>query len=332
VSFLKVYDIIEYREQTAVRPEPGAVPQGQGFASAAEMEDNMSIFEGSGVAIVTPFKGGSVDFESLGKLLDWHIAEGTDAIIICGTSGEASTLIDEEHLETISFTVKRINKRIPVIAGVGSNETIHGVFLGKEAERLGVDALLHVTPYYNKTTRRGLIEHFKVSAAAVSIPVLLYSVPSRTGVNITPDVCAELAKVDNIVGIKEASGNISQVAEIARVTPDDFAIYSGNDDMIVPLLSLGGKGVISVVANVAPRDTHDMVAKYLAGDTEGARKLQLDMKPLIDALFIEVNPIPAKAALWLMNKIAYEYRLPLCTMEDENLEKLKKEMQAYGLI
>jgi 4-hydroxy-tetrahydrodipicolinate synthase len=292
----------------------------------------MSIFQGSGVAIVTPFKGGKVDFDSLGKLLDWHVAEGTDAIVVCGTSGEASTLIDEEHIETIAFTVKKIDKRIPVIAGVGSNETIHAVYLGREAERMGVDALLHVTPYYNKATKKGLIEHFKAAAAAVSIPILLYSVASRTGVNITPDVCAELAKVDNIVGIKEASGNIAQVAEIARVTPDDFDIYSGNDDMVVPLMSLGGKGVISVVANVAPKDTHDMAVKYLEGDTEGARKLQLDMKALIDALFIEVNPIPVKAALWLMGKIAYEYRLPLCTMEDVNLEKLKKEMQAYGLI
>jgi 4-hydroxy-tetrahydrodipicolinate synthase len=292
----------------------------------------MSIFEGSGVAIVTPFKEGRVDFDRLGKLLDWHVSEGTDAIIVCGTSGEASTLVDEEHVAIIAFTVKKINKRIPVIAGVGSNDTIHAVYLGKEAERVGVDGLLHVTPYYNKATKRGLVEHFKTVAAAVSVPILLYSVPSRTGVNITPDVCAELAQVSNIVGIKEASGNIAQVAEIARVTPDDFALYSGNDDMIVPLLSLGGKGVISVLANVAPKDTHDMVIHYLEGRTKEACKLQLDMKPLIDALFIEVNPIPAKAALWLMNKIEYEYRLPLCTMEDVNLEKLKKEMSAYGLI
>jgi 4-hydroxy-tetrahydrodipicolinate synthase len=268
----------------------------------------------------------------MGKLLDWHVAEGTDAIIVCGTSGEASTLVDEEHIEIISFTVERINKRIPVIAGVGSNDTIHAIYLGREAEKAGVDALLHVTPYYNKATEKGLIEHFKTIAASASVPILLYSVPSRTGVNITPRVCAELAESENIAGIKEASGNIAQVAEIARVTPDDFDLYSGNDDMIVPLMSLGGKGVISVVANIAPRAVRDMVAAYLAGDTEKARKLQLDMKPLIDALFIEVNPIPVKAALWLMNKISYEYRLPLCRMEDANLEKLRAEMKDYGLI
>jgi 4-hydroxy-tetrahydrodipicolinate synthase len=293
---------------------------------------NMSIFQGSGVAIATPFKEGKVDFDSLGKLLDWHVAEGTDAIIICGTSGESSTLLDEEQLETIDFTVKKIDKRIPVLAGVGSNETVHAVYLSQEAEKLGADGLLHVTPYYNKASRKGLIAHFTTIANAVSLPVILYSVPARTGVNITPGVCAELSKVDNIVGIKEASGDIAQVAEIARVTPDDFDIYSGNDDMVVPLLSLGGKGVISVVANVAPKDTHDMVIKYLEGDTKGACKLQLEMKPLIDALFIEVNPIPVKAALWLMDKIEYEYRLPLCTMEDAHLETLKKEMKAYGLI
>jgi 4-hydroxy-tetrahydrodipicolinate synthase len=292
----------------------------------------MSIFEGSAVAIVTPFKDGKVDLACFGKLLDWHLTEGTDAIVVCGTTGEASTLNDEEHLETIAYAAERIAKRIPVIAGVGSNDTKHAAFFSKEAERMGVDALLHVTPYYNKATKKGLIQHFKTVADAVSLPILLYSVPSRTGVNISPEVCAALSEVDNIVGIKEASGNIAQVAEIARVTPDDFDIYSGNDDMVVPLMSLGGKGVISVLANVAPKDTHDMVAKYFAGDVKGACKLQLDMKPLIDALFIEVNPIPVKAALALMGKMAYEYRLPLCTMEEANLEKLKKEMQSWGLI
>ncbi|MDR0852697.1 MAG: 4-hydroxy-tetrahydrodipicolinate synthase [Clostridiales Family XIII bacterium] len=292
----------------------------------------MSVFRGSGVALVTPFKDGKVDYEAFGKLLDWHVSEGTDAIVVAGTSGEASTLIDEEQLETIAFAVGRIAKRLPVVAGVGSNETVHAIYLGKEAERLGADALLHVTPYYNKANRRGLIEHFKAAAAAVHIPVILYSVAGRTNMNIAPDVCAELAKIDNIVGIKEASGNIAQVAEIARATQGDFDIYSGNDDMIVPLLALGGKGVISVVANVAPKDTHDMVQKFLDGDIAGARKLQLDMLGLIDAMFYEVNPIPVKAALWLMGKIEYSYRLPLCEMEESNLEKLRKEMQAYGLI
>lgn len=292
----------------------------------------MSIFKGSGVAIVTPFKDGKVDFESLGNLLDWHVEQDTDAIIICGTSGEASTLRDEEHLETIDFTVKRINKQIPVIAGVGSNFTDHAIEFSQEAERLGADALLHVTPYYNKATKKGLIQHYTVISESTKLPIILYSVPSRTGVNITPEICAELAKLPNIVGIKEASGDIAQVAEIARKTPDDFEIYSGNDDMIVPLLSLGGQGVISVLANVAPKDTHDMVMKFHNGDTEGAKKMQLDMKELINALFVEVNPIPAKAALWLMNKCEYEYKLPLCTMEENNLEVLRTAMKNYGLI
>lgn len=292
----------------------------------------MSIFKGAGVALVTPFKGGKVDFETLGKLLDWHVEEGTDAIVICGTSGEASTLKDDEHLETIDFTVKKINKRIPVVAGVGSNSTEHAIDFSIEAEKMGADALLHVTPYYNKATKKGLIQHYTVIAESTKLPILLYSVPSRTGVNVSPSVCAELSKIPNIAGIKEASGDIAQVAEIARVTPDDFEIYSGNDDMVVPLLSLGGQGVISVLSNVAPRDTHDMVMKFHEGDIEGAKKLQLDMKALIDALFIEVNPIPAKAALWLMGKCEYEYKLPLCQMEESNLEVLKKAMKDYGLI
>jgi 4-hydroxy-tetrahydrodipicolinate synthase len=215
---------------------------------------------------------------------------------------------------------------------VGSNQTEHGVKLSKGAQKRGADALLHVTPYYNKASRNGLIEHFTEIANKVDIPILLYSVQGRTGMNIAPDTVAELAKHPNIVGIKEASGNIAQVAEIARVTPDDFDLYSGNDDMTVPLLSLGGKGVISVLANIAPKDTHDMVMKFLAGDVKGACKLQLDMKPLIDALFLEVNPIPVKAALYLMGKCEYQYRMPLCPMEEGNLEKLKKEMKAWGLL
>ena len=293
----------------------------------------MSIFEGSGVAIVTPFKkGGEIDYESFEKLLEWHVTEGTDAIVVCGTSGEASTLPNEEHLAAVEFVAKTINKRLPVIAGVGSNETVHAIYLSEEAERRGADALLHVTPYYNKASTLGLMEHFTQIARSVSIPILLYSVPARTGLTIGPEMCAKLAEEKNIVGIKDATGDIALVAEIASVTPDDFDIYSGNDDMIIPLLSLGGKGVISVLANVAPKDTHDMVAKYLAGDTAGGLKLQLDMLPLIKSLFCEVNPIPVKAALWLMEKIEYEYRLPLCQMEESNLEKLRKEMKAYNLI
>ncbi len=292
----------------------------------------MAIFTGSGVAIVTPFKDRKVDFESLGKLIDWQIEQGTDAIVICGTSGEASTLTDEEQIETVTYTVKRVDKRVPVIAGGGSNDTHHGINLNIGLEQAGADALLHVTPYYNKCTQKGLVMHYTAIADRVNIPIIIYSVASRTGVNINPSTVAELARHPNIVGIKEASGNISQVAEIARLVPEDFSIYSGNDDMIVPLLSLGGKGVISVVANIAPKDTHEMVMKYLSGDVMGACRLQLDMKPLIDAMFVEVNPIPVKAALYLMGRIELEYRLPLCPPEASSLEKIKQEMKAYGLL
>jgi 4-hydroxy-tetrahydrodipicolinate synthase len=293
----------------------------------------MAIFKGSGVAIITPFKSdGSMDFDRMGELIDWQIEQGTDAIVTVGTTGEASCLYDDEHLETIGYTVKKVAGRLPVIAGVGSNQTEHGIKLSRGAQKLGADALLHVTPYYNKASRRGLIEHFTDIADSVDIPILLYSVQSRTGMNIPPDVAAELAKHPNIVGIKEASGNIAQVAEIARVTPEGFDLYSGNDDMIVPLLSLGGAGVISVLANILPRETHDMVMKFLDGDVKGACKLQLDTKPLTDALFLEVNPIPVKAALWLMGRCEYHYRQPLCRMDEGNLEILKKELRAWGLI
>ena len=292
----------------------------------------MAVFEGSGVAIITPFKDGAIDFDAFGALVDWQIDEKTDAIVVAGTTGEASTLSDEEQIDLIAYTVKRTAGRVPVIAGVGSNYTDHGIHLTKEAEKAGADALLHVTPYYNKATRKGLIGHFKAMAQATSLPILLYSVAGRTGMNIAPDVCEELAQIPNIVGIKEASGNIAQVVEIARRAPEGFGLYSGNDDMIVPLLSVGGKGVISVLANVAPRDTHDMVRKYLDGDVKGAAAIQLKAKALIDALFCEVNPVPVKAAVHMLGKCEYEYRLPLCQMEDANFETLRKEMQAYGLI
>ena len=292
----------------------------------------MAIFEGSGVAIITPFKDGAVDYEALRSLLEWHVSEGTDAIVICGTTGEASTLTDDEQIDVIKFTADVIGGRIPVVAGVGSNYTDHGLELTRRAEAVGADALLHVTPYYNKASRAGLVAHFKAMAEETSLPILLYSVAGRTGMNIAPPVCEELAGIKNIVGIKEASGDISQVVEIARRAPEGFDLYSGNDDMIVPLLSVGGKGVISVLANVAPRDTHDMVRKYLDGDVKGACEIQLRAKPLIDALFCEVNPIPVKAAVHMMGKCEYEYRLPLCQMEDGNFEKLKGEMKAYGLI
>jgi 4-hydroxy-tetrahydrodipicolinate synthase len=292
----------------------------------------MSVFEGSGVAIITPFKEGSIDFDALGALIEWQVAQGTDAIVVCGTTGEASTLTDEEQIDTIRYAVNVTGGRVPVVAGVGSNYTEHGIALTKGAEKAGADALLHVTPYYNKTSARGLREHFRAVAEATSLPVLLYSVPGRTGMNLAPDDVDALARIPNIVGIKEASGNIAQVVEIARRAPEGFALYSGNDDMIVPLLSVGGKGVISVLANIAPRDTHDMVANYLAGDVKSAAALQLRAKPLIDALFCEVNPIPVKAALHMMGKCAYEYRLPLCPMEDANYARLAREMRDYGLL
>lgn len=292
----------------------------------------MTLFTGAGVAIVTPFKDGEVDFPGLGQLIDWQISQEIDAIIVCGTTGEASTLNDKEHIETVQYAVEKVNGRVPVIAGAGSNDTAHAVYMSKELEALGVDGLLLVTPYYNKCTQKGLIQHYTKIADSVNIPMILYSVASRTGVNISPSTVFELSSHPNIVGIKEASGNISQVVEIAKCISDDFNLYSGNDDMIVPLLSVGGIGVISTVANVIPKDTHTMVMKYLAGDTKEAGKLQLDMKHLIDAMFVEVNPIPVKAALNLMGKVELEYRLPLCPPDEKSMEIIRKELVAYGLI
>jgi len=293
----------------------------------------MALFKGSGVALVTPFnEDGRVNFKKLEELLNWHVEEGTDAVIICGTTGESSTLTDEEKKEVIKFTVEVINKRIPVIAGTGSNDTAHSIELSQYADKVGADALLVITPYYNKTTQKGLIEHFTAIANSVNIPMILYNVPSRTGINLLPKTLYELSKHPNIRGVKEASGNISQVAEIARLLPEDFFIYSGNDDQIVPLMALGGVGVISVVANIAPRDTHDLVQKFLDGDIKGSLELQLRMKPLIDALFIEVNPIPVKTAMNLMGFNVGKLRLPLIDMEDKNLEILKAELRDYGLI
>ena len=292
----------------------------------------MAVFTGEGLALVTPFRNGKVDFDNYGELIEWQIAEGTDAIISCGTTGEASTMTDAEQIEVVEYAVNKVNGRVPVIAGAGSNDTAHGVALSKELERAGADALLHVTPYYNKCTQKGYIQHMTAIADNVNIPIILYSVKSRTGVNVLPKTALELSKHPNIVGLKEASGDISQCAEMCRLVPDDFAIYSGNDDMVVPLLSLGGKGVISVLSNVAPKDTHDMVAKFFEGDIAGSRKIQLDAKPLIDALFAEVNPIPVKAALEIMGKSKMEFRLPLCEPEDATVELLRKELKAYGII
>ncbi|EQK39841.1 MULTISPECIES: 4-hydroxy-tetrahydrodipicolinate synthase [Paraclostridium] len=288
------------------------------------------LFKGSGVALVTPFNETGVDFNKLGELIEYHIENKTDALIVCGTTGESTTMSDEEQFAVIDFTVKKVNKRIPVIAGTGSNNTMHSVYLSKEAEKLGVDGLLVITPYYNKTNQRGLKLHFETIAASTKLPIILYNVPGRTGVNIKPSVIAELAEIKNIVAVKEASGDLAQVAEIARLVPEGFAIYSGNDDSILPLLSLGGVGVISVVANICPKETHDLVEKFLNGDVEGSRKLQLGMKSLIDKLFIEVNPIPVKTAMNLLGFEVGDLRLPLAPMEESNLKTLRDELVNYG--
>ena len=292
----------------------------------------MAVFNGAGVAIVTPFtKTNEVDFEKLGELIEFQIAEGTDSIVICGTTGEASTLTHEEHLECIRYTVDKVAKRVPVIAGTGSNATDTAIYLSQESEKYGADALLLVTPYYNKATQKGLIAHFTDIANSVNIPIILYNVPGRTGCNITPQTVAALyANVDNIVGIKEASGNIAQVAEILQLTDGKIDLYSGCDEMVVPVLSLGGVGVISVLSNIAPRQTHDMVMKFLNGDVAGSRELQLKLLPLINALFCEVNPIPVKKAMNLMGLQVGHLRMPLTEMEPANAERLHKEMAAVG--
>ena len=293
----------------------------------------MAIFTGAGVAIVTPMKeNGDVNFEKLGEILEEQIQEGTDSIVICGTTGESSTLTHEEHLETIKYTIDKVNKRIPVIAGTGSNCTETAIYLSTEAEKYGADGVLLVTPYYNKATQKGLIEHYTKIANSIKIPVILYNVPSRTGINIQPKTVAYLVEhVENIVGIKEASGDIAQVAEMAALTRGKLDIYSGNDNQIVPLLSLGGKGVISVLSNVAPRFTHDMVAKYLNGDIKESCDMQLDAMPLINDMFSEVNPIPVKAAMNLKCMEVGPLRSPLTEMEEANKEKLKEEMVKFGL-
>lgn len=292
----------------------------------------MSIFTGSGVALVTPFTNREIDYTSFEKLIEWQISEGTDAIVACGTTGEASTLTDEEQVAVVKFAVDVTNKRVPVIAGGGSNDTHHGIHLNKELEQVGADALLHVTPYYNKCSQRGLMDHFIAIADAVEIPMIIYSVQSRTGVNIEPKTVLELSKHPKIIGIKEASGNIAQVAEIARLVDANFDIYSGNDDMIVPLLALGGKGAISTVANIIPKELHLLVKYFLDGNVKESCKLQLDFKPLMDAMFVDVNPIPVKAALHMMGKINLDYRLPLCPPSDEAYKYIQSQMKSFGLI
>lgn len=290
-------------------------------------------FKGAGVALVTPMHEDlSINYEKLDELLEEQIAAGTDAIIICGTTGESATLSEKEHLDAIKFTIERVKGRIPVIAGTGSNSTHTAVEMSKEAAENGADGLLVVTPYYNKGTQNGLIRHYTTIANAVDKPIIMYNVPSRTGCNLLPPTVAALFKeVENIVGIKEATGNISQVAKVMELTDGKIDLYSGNDDQIVPLLSLGGIGVISVLSNVAPREAHDIVMKFLEGDIAGSRDLQLKSLELIDALFCEVNPIPVKAALNLMGKEVGPLRGPLTEMEPQNQERLAKAMRAYGI-
>ncbi|MDU0321880.1 4-hydroxy-tetrahydrodipicolinate synthase [Clostridium butyricum] len=290
------------------------------------------IFTGAAVAIVTPFNEEGINFEELKKLIDFNIENGTDAIVIAGTTGESSTMSDEEHKEVIKFTVDYVNKRIPVIAGTGSNDTLYAVELSQYAEKVGVDGLLIVTPYYNKTTQLGLVKHYNYIADRVNIPIILYNVPSRTGVNITPKTCLELSRHKNIVAVKEASGNLSQVAEIRALCGDELNVYSGNDDQISPILSLGGKGVISVLSNVAPKEAHDICQLFFDGKAEESEKTQLEYLNLINALFIEVNPIPVKTALGLMGYNVGHLRMPLFPMEECNLEVLKKELKARNLI
>ena len=293
----------------------------------------MAIFKGSGVALVTPFKENlEVDYEKLRQLADWHVEHGTDAIIVCGTSGEASTLTEEEHSECIAVVAEQVHGRIPVIAGTGSNATYTAVKLSKEAQTSGVDGLLVVTPYYNKATQQGLIRHYTQIAEAVDVPIIMYNVPSRTGCNIQPATAVELAKnVDNIVAIKEASGNISQIADLASMADGCIDIYSGNDDQILPLLSLGGIGVISVTANIIPEDTSRLVHSFLEGNIEESRRLQLKAMELCHALFCEVNPIPVKKAVELMGLCGGYVRMPLTEMEPKNAERLKKAMTEYGI-
>ena len=294
----------------------------------------MAIFKGAGVAIITPMhEDGSVNYEKLEEILEYQIANSTDAVIICGTTGESSTMTHGEHLKTIKFAVDKVAKRVPVIAGTGSNCTETAIMMSKEAASYGVDALLVVTPYYNKATQKGLIAHYTAIANAVpETPIIMYNVPSRTGCNLQPATVAALVKnVKNIVGIKAASGDLSQIAKMMSMAGEDLELYSGNDDQILPIMSLGGLGVISVLSNVAPKQTHDIVMKFMEGDTREAARLQLEAIPLINALFCEVNPIPVKTAMNMMGMEVGPLRMPLCEMEESNKETLAKAMKDYGL-
>ena len=294
----------------------------------------MSIFKGAGVAIITPFKeNGDVNFDEFGKLIEMQIEGGTDAIIVCGTTGEASTMNDDEHLATIKYCIDKVAGRIPVVAGTGSNSTKEAVNLSKKAAELGADGLLCVTPYYNKATQEGLYQYYKAISDAVDIPIIMYNVPGRTSTNIQPETAVRIAKeVENVVAIKEASGNIGQVAKLASLADGCLDIYSGNDDQVLPLMSLGGIGVISVWSNVAPKQVHDMTTAFLNGDVETARKLQLDAIDLIGALFCEVNPIPVKAGVNMLGYNAGSLRAPLTEMTDAGKERLRKAMEDYGIL
>ena len=287
------------------------------------------LFIGSGVAIVTPFHAGAVNFPAFGRLIDRQIDGGTDAIIVCGTTGEAATMTQKERMETIAYCVDRVAGRVPVIAGTGANDTQVARENALAAERLGVDGLLIVTPYYNKATQQGLLRHYKVIADSVGTPIILYNVPSRTGVNIQPETYAELAQHPNIAGVKEASGNFSQIQKTRNLCPADFAIWSGNDDAAVPLMALGGKGLISVLSNVRPVETLDMIKSCLRGDFARAGRLQVSLMPLIDALFCEVNPIPVKAAMELLGLCSGELRLPLCRISERHLEQLSHALEPF---
>lgn len=294
----------------------------------------MSVFTGAGVAIITPMKAnGEVNYEKLGEFIDYQIENSTDAIVICGTTGEASTLTHEEHIETIRFAADHVKKRVPVIAGTGSNCTETAVYLSQEAQKAGVDACLVVTPYYNKATQKGLIKHYTTVAKAVDLPIIMYNVPGRTGCNIQPETAATLAKdVDNIVAIKAATGNMAQESKTMALAEGRLDMYSGEDGLIVPLMSIGAKGVISVLSNVAPQQTHDICAKFAEGKIEEARQLQFNALELVDALFCEVNPVPVKHALNLQGWDMGPLRMPLCEMEDANLERLRNAMIQYGIL
>ena len=294
----------------------------------------MSVFTGAGVAIITPMKAnGEVNYEKLGEFIDYQIENSTDAIVICGTTGEASTLTHEEHIETIRFAADHVKKRVPVIAGTGSNCTATAIQLSQEAQKAGVDACLVVTPYYNKATQKGLIKHYTTVAKSVDLPIIMYNVPGRTGCNIQPETAATLAKdVDNIVAIKDATGNMAQESKTMALAEGRLDMYSGEDGLIVPLMSIGAKGVISVLSNVAPQQTHDICAKFAEGKIEEARQLQFNALELVDALFCEVNPVPVKHALNLQGWDMGPLRMPLCEMEDANLERLKNAMIQYGIL